>query len=440
MLADEGHAGALPARPVVVCGAGAAGTAAALAAARSGVAVLLIETAPNLGGTVANVLIHTIGGLFDSSGDFINDGLPRELVERLQAADSRTGRRKMGRLVVLQVCPNVYRHTLERWIGDEPQITMLLGATIGSVRQSDGQITELSVKFREQHFSVQPRAVVDATGTAAVARLLSSSHVIDDQQRAGGGLIFRLRNASPGALQFPKGVGVVSAIRAAADAGALPSACRHAWLDAGIDPDEAFVKLLVPLPSGALSAAGQNDEYQTALATQAALVNFLKQLPDFRDAVVTQTGSLGIRDGGRIAGRYTLTGDDVRAGRTFADGICRCAWPIEYWDSIRGVSIEYLPAGAAYEIPMRCLQLMGVENYWTAGKCLSADRHAHASARVAGACWAMGQAAGRAAALCQEHEEIGAHESLRPVSRYGATAAESSRGNHDSARHRSVVP
>ena len=41
----------------------------------------------------------------------------------------------------------------------------------------------------------------------------------------------------------------------------------------------------------------------------------------------------------------------------------------------------------------------GIGNAWMAGECLSADRYAHASARAAGTCWAMGEAAGKAAAL-----------------------------------------
>jgi hypothetical protein len=60
--------------------------------------------------------------------------------------------------------------------------------------------------------------------------------------------------------------------------------------------------------------------------------------------------------------------------------------------------LEYLPPGTHYEIPMRALKLPGLANYWAAGKCLSADREAQASARWVGACWAMGEAAGKAAA------------------------------------------
>src|SRR5688572_4227838 len=131
----------MPDDPVVVCGAGAAGIAAALSAARCDVDVVLLEAAPDAGGTVANALIHTIGGLYDDAGELLNDGLPREWIELLQAADSRTGRRKMGRVWVLHACPNVYRQTVRQWLGEEPRIKTLFGTKVEAVRQADGRIS-----------------------------------------------------------------------------------------------------------------------------------------------------------------------------------------------------------------------------------------------------------------------------------------------------------
>jgi hypothetical protein len=60
--------------------------------------------------------------------------------------------------------------------------------------------------------------------------------------------------------------------------------------------------------------------------------------------------------------------------------------------------LEYLPQDQCYDIPMRSLQVYGLDNVWVAGKCFSADREAQASARVVGTCWAMGEAVGKAAA------------------------------------------
>src|SRR6185295_20402593 len=78
-------------------------------------------------GTVAHALIHTLGGLYDSAGQLQNDGLPAELIERLQQADSRTLRRKLGKAWVLNVCPIVYRRVVESWIAEQPRIAACHG-------------------------------------------------------------------------------------------------------------------------------------------------------------------------------------------------------------------------------------------------------------------------------------------------------------------------
>jgi hypothetical protein len=386
---------------VVVCGAGAAGLAAALSAARHGAPVVLLEAATRLGGTVTHALIHTLAGFYDAGGELINDGLCREITERLFHADPLTARRKMGRLWVLQVCPNSYLRTVGSWIEQTPRITVLAGAAVTDAVQSGNRIVELTASCAGSTLRWTPRAVIDATGTAELARLLDESLVTDDDHRSAGGWIFRLRGVASGALEFPRGLALVRRLREAAESGALPAECGKAWIDRGLYEDEAFVKLFVPLPPQCRDRQCRGEIVRRSQATQTAVTGFLRTLPEFALAHVSQSGSLGIRDGGRIRGQYMLTADDVRRGRKFADAVGRCSWPIEYWDPERGVSLEHLPDGKWYEIPMSSLRLPGLANYWAVGKCLSADRWAHASARVVGACWAMGEAAGKAAARCQ---------------------------------------
>jgi choline dehydrogenase-like flavoprotein len=385
---------------VVVCGAGAAGIAAALSAARCGAQVLLLEAAQRVGGTVAQALIHTLAGFYDSAGELLNDGLCRELAERLTRAESPARRRKMGRLWVLHVCPNAYQATVARWLGEEAGIDVRCGATMTDVACEGNRIVELAAAAGASSFLLTPAAVIDATGTAAVARLIDRSLVLDDDRPAAGGWMFRLRGVAAGALTFPRGVALVRRMREAAAAGKLPAECTHSWLDLGCHEDEAFVKLFVPMRHDWQLLESRGEISARSRATQEAVAAFLRSLPEFARAEVVQSGSLGIRDGGRIRGRYTLTADDVRQGRKFPDAAGRCAWPIEYWDADEGVSLEYLPDGTHFEIPMSALRLAGIENFWAVGKCLSADRYAHASARVVGACWAMGEAAGKAAAAC----------------------------------------
>jgi hypothetical protein len=101
------------------------------------------------------------------------------------------------------------------------------------------------------------------------------------------------------------------------------------------------------------------------------------------------------RAGRMIPGQYLLTGADVRSGRKFPDGVARCAWPIEQWGPNGVARFQYLAAGSHYEIPARSLRAASPENLFMAGKTISADVDAIASARVMGCCLATGAAAGK---------------------------------------------
>ena len=387
---------------MAVAGAGAAGMAAALAAARAGAAVYLIERAARPGGTVADVLIHTLAGFYDSSGELLQHGLGKELIERLASRDPTVGRRRMGRLWVLSSCPARYRSVVEEWIASEANITLLTSSRVTGVTCQNGRVTSLEVLGGQDSSTLRPSAVVDATGTGDVVRLIDASLLQDDTSPAAGGMIFRLRGVVPGAIGFPRGARLVQTLRAAAADGTLPPTCAHAWIDTGLREDEAFVKLFVPLPADWHKRRGEIT--REAHRVQAAVVEFLHKLPPFARASVAECGRLGIRDGGRVRGEYCLTADDVRQMRKFDDAACRGCWPIEYWNATRGVSLEYLPPNDYYEIPLRALKVQGLLNLWMAGKCLSADAYAQASARVAGTCWAMGEAVGKAAAVGQQTE------------------------------------
>src|SRR5262245_16269451 len=372
--------------------------AAALAAARAGADVCLIEAEPQVGGTVTHALIHTLGGLFDSAGTFLNGGLAEEMAEALTRADPAVRRRQLGRTWVLSADPETYQGVARRLLAAEHRVTVHTGGRVCAVMRSDDRVVGLEVVGPTGPFRLRTRAVVDATGSGAIARLVDPALLQEDARRAAAGFIFSLRGVAPGTLAWPKGLGVVRGLRGAAADGTLPPECARAWVDVGVREDEVYVRLAVALPDDWPDREARGEITRASRQTQDAVVAFLQGLPGFAAARVCRTGNLGVRDGGRVHGEYILTADDVRQGRRFADAACRCAWPIEYWDPEHGVVLEYLPDGQSYDIPLRSLRVRGFANLWVAGKCLAADRLAQASARVVGCCWSMGEAAGRAAA------------------------------------------
>ncbi|NIO34805.1 MAG: FAD-dependent oxidoreductase [Planctomycetales bacterium] len=395
MVAADGRDGG-----VVVVGAGAAGMAAALAAARRGSRTWLIESSAMAGGTVAKAFIHTLAGLYDPQGKPLNDGLIDELVVRLHKSSPQVRKRRIGKTWCLAVSPEVYRNVVRSWLDEEHNILQLYASRVTGVRAVGGRLTEVEITSGQRPRMIRPRALIDTTGSGEVVGMVDRRLVLDDDERAAGGVVFRLGGVQPGAVAFPKGLKIVQQIHLAAQRGELPSLCQHAWLDSGTEEGEVYVKLFVPLSGDWRSAERRRQIDVETCRIQEELVTYLRRFTDFAGARVTQTGELGVRDGGRIRGEYYLTEEDIRSGRRFEDGICRCSWPIEYWHPQRGLELEYLPAEVQYEIPLRSLQVKGHSNLWAAGKCLSADHRAQASARVVGSCWKMGEAAGTAAHQC----------------------------------------
>jgi len=373
-----------PPYPIVIVGGGAAGIGCALSAAAQGINVVLLEKTAQVGGTVTQALIHTLGGLFDDQGNFLNPGLPVELTERLSHACSHTRKRRIGKTWVLNVEPTVYAQVINDWIKTYPNIEVSYQSSITSVSVHAEQVEQVSVTCDGKSRTLQPHALIDTTGHAEIVRLIDARLVSDGMALAG--FILQLRGIAPHALQFPKGVALLRRIRKATDNQELPPECSTLWLDTGVYPDEVYVKF---------NLTAENYDAARMRVVAKMLLAFLHTLPGFAEAFINVYGQLGIRDAGQIKGEYCLTETDIRLGKRFNDVACRACWPIEHWHPQKGISLEYLPEGHDYDIPLRSLKVSGFKNLCAAGKCLSAEPRVQASARVVGSCWAMGEAVGK---------------------------------------------
>ncbi len=113
---------------------------------------------------------------------------------------------------------------------------------------------------------------------------------------------------------------------------------------------------------------------------------------------------IGIREGCRIVGDYTLKVDDLRAGRAFEDGVARGTYYLDGHKPDDDKRTYILPRDELevppYQIPLRSLIAGDGKNLMMAGRCFSADQLALSSARVSTTGSMMGQAAGITAAIC----------------------------------------
>ncbi|MBQ2423244.1 MAG: FAD-dependent oxidoreductase, partial [Alistipes sp.] len=136
------------------------------------------------------------------------------------------------------------------------------------------------------------------------------------------------------------------------------------------------------------------------------LLNFFhKHIPGYENCRVISSGTTtGVRETRRVIGDYIITAEEMAAGCRFEDVIVHRA---EFIVDIHnpegsGQAEEHIQYCDPYDLPYRCFTPKGIENLYTAGRCISGTHRAHASYRVMSICMAMGEAVGIAAAMCSQ--------------------------------------
>ena len=350
---------------VVVVGAGAAGIAAAITAARGGGRTLLLDQRPAAGGTGGFSGLTTLCGLFDEAGNFLNEGFCREFAEALMRVDGIQRPVAMGGLLVQPYRPASFLKVAAELIAREPLLTVRWKTPLAGVTVDQDRIQTVN--------GMGVRAVIDCSGTAEAGRQAGERWLATDDTTQAPAVLLALRHARCD-WQSPL---VTAKIRTAVARGGLPPVS----LMPGGDPD------IVPL-----KFAGSPAQVPALLAV------LRRDVPGLADcAPAGGEPALARRAGAMIMGRYVLTGEDVLGARRFPDAVARNNWPVEQWSAEGTQTLERLPAGGYYEIPARALQAGRTQNLFMAGKSLSADARAAASARVMGCCLATGAAAGKLA-------------------------------------------
>jgi len=154
----------------------------------------------------------------------------------------------------------------------------------------------------------------------------------------------------------------------------------------------------------AMDAAAISQATAQARSEVHSLVDALRALgpPWSGIRVVATAEQIGVREGRRIHGMYTVDQEDLREGARHADAICRVNFGVDVHatDPTQTRAIEPSPLRSRpYDIPLRALIARDVDGLLLAGRCISGDFLAHSSYRVSGDAAQTGQAAGVAAAL-----------------------------------------
>ncbi|HAL62545.1 MAG TPA: FAD-dependent oxidoreductase [Chloroflexi bacterium] len=411
---------------VLVCGGGPAGIGAAIAAGREGASVMLIEQQGQLGGVATGALVGVWLGSYSRDGAYpVVGGIFSEIVHRLvsegaakpAAEDVVGGSRHVGyapwhgRVVPFEFEP--CKRVCE-------QMALEAGARIRYFTQvvrpkeEDGHLQGVFVHSKSGMEFISAKVVVDATGDADVA-FRAGCPVMKGREEDG--------------LMSP--VTTVLVVEEV-DSAAFESYCRKT-------DDYRFRKLISELKEKEewpfvfeiiicceMARRGRfcvNTLRQTGIdgtnaddltrgmiegrAQAATLLDLMRRyVPGFARARLVQTSSvLGVRDTRRIIGDYVITVADVTEGRHYPDTIALSGYGWDMADPKRP-SHQCMwgkPMRLPYvEIPYRSLLPQGVGNLLVGGRCVSAEWDALGPVRIMPACFAMGQAAGTAAAMAAQ--------------------------------------
>ncbi len=409
---------------VIVVGAGVTGIVSAVAAAREGSSVLLVESSGILGGLIT-------GGRLSKPTGIVQPGVYRELIERAAdygGADPAVQTSYWGTYSGVFDTEVMQRVIIE--VIEEAGVEVLLYAhTAGVVREGNVvRGVELVTKSGPQ--LALANTVVDASGDGDVAAFAGANFMFG---RPEDGLVqpmtsyFRILNVNFADLArdcqehpediwevvIPDGAGesnddyvlrffatgFVDRIEQARREGfpwIVPK--NHITVKAGLLPGEINVNV-TRVQGNALDPKVRSRATLEVRKQAYCAFDFLKQYVGGFEAstLLDISPVLGVRETRRIKGDYVLTETDVRSEARFDDAIGLSNAPIDIHEpgGEKGIMIS---VGQGYGLPYRCLLPEGIEGLLVAGRCISVDAVAFGSTRNTPVCALGGQAAGVAAA------------------------------------------
>lgn len=406
-LADSLRATEYPVRyDVLVCGGGPSGIMAAVASAREGAKVALIERYGFLGGMATAGYVAPLSE-FAFNGERVIGGIPWEFVQRLES---------MGGAFVEWPKGNVdfdielYKLCAQRMVL-EAGVELFTHTTLAGVCMDGGEVCGAIVENKSGLSLLRAGRFIDATGDGDLAFLAG----VPMQENPEGEL-------QPLSFCF-----VLSGVDT--DSELLQRYMYHSGKKGSSQCTPVREKLLALKAKGAdlpdfggpwfnsvmhkgsvavnitRSAADSTDNRDFAAAEcrlREDIFKFAealrKHVPEFRNSYVASTApQAGIRESRRILGMHTVTAEEYVAGLKYDDSISRGAHQIDMHASKGSGQVLIKLSQAAY-VPFRAMIADGFPNLIVAGRCISADRKALASLRVQASCMGIGQAAGVAAA------------------------------------------
>jgi len=374
---------------VAVLGGGIAGVCAALAAAKSGASVIVVERFAVTGGN------GTIGGVGAFCGETAGQGEAFDaIVAGLEAFRAIAPYQPYEQREARVFEPEILAVVLQELLLSRGVKLLLHTRLVDALSHADGRISEVLLAGSSGLEALRAKQFIDATGEAQACHAAGFEIV---SGRPGDGLtlpmsmMFFVRCLDQVEPQIP--AGWFGRIESKDD---LPM--TSPWPHG---PAAKALKIKIPMFNASDTESLTTAEVQARRRMMEVLDYFqrVEGQPWYFDRASPR---IGIREGRRVVGEHVLTLDELRAAATFDDAIARGVFYLDGHKPdddkrtyILAESERWVPP---YQIPFGSLLPAGAKNLLVAGRCLSADQLALSSARVMTTCAMMGQAAGIAAA------------------------------------------
>ena len=389
---------------VCVVGGGLSGMCAAIAAARHGAKVVLMQDRPVLGGNASSEIRMWVCGAHGR--DKAETGIIEELkLENLYRNPDMNY--------------SVWDGILYEAVRFQEGITLLLNCSCLDA-EMDGNVIR-SVKgwqmTTQSYHEVRAEIFIDCSGDSVLAPLSGALY----------------RHGREARNEFDEDIEPKTADRKTMGMSCMIQARQGTTPNSFIPPKWAYkiteedLKFRKPDMSSPmenfwyLELGGESDTIRDAeevrdelLKTAYGIWDYLKNDPAEKEKNLywhlDWVGMLpGKRESRRYVGDYIMTQNDVRSEGRFDDIIAYGGWTMDDHDPAgfrsSGPPNIFHPAPSPYGIPYRCLYSKNIGNLMFAGRNISVTHAAMSSTRVMATCSLLGQAAGTAAALAVHEKE-----------------------------------
>lgn len=406
---------------LAVLGGGLAGTMAAIAAAREGKKVILIEKYGCLGGMATAGLVYPFMRDYEGGSlKKVNAGLYAKMLREVhalggsKAPDDRFYKDEIMKIV------------LDRMV-KEAGVKVLFHATLCDVEFCDETVKSISVATVSGKIRIEAKIFMDCTGNAD---LVAQAGLPFEEGRDLDGLCqpmtlcFRLANFDWEKL----------------DKAQMNAAWAKLKEEGRIkNPREDILIVRSPIDGmvhiNATRAIGVDPTDVEAVSEAEMLLReqMLELLLFFRQNVAggenceiaASALESGIRESRRIVGLARVTEEDLLGTKKFEDSIARGAYKLDIHNpSGTGTYLKSIPNHDYYTIPYRALIPQNTKNLLIAGRCVSSSHEALSAIRIMPITSCMGEAAGIAAALAVDAgcapAEIDITELQRKLTSFGA--------------------